>query len=95
VLPTEANNNYAITTELIRRDLTAERPQWILSCYGPGKDAPEQLFGGPLRELSPEEMRLHYLNGAKAGNERGAVSRGQTMQVIWTPLLTVSTAHGD
>ncbi|KAH8590894.1 hypothetical protein B0O99DRAFT_460702, partial [Bisporella sp. PMI_857] len=31
-------------------DLTSERPQWILSAYGPGRQAPGQLFGGSVRE---------------------------------------------
>ncbi|KAK1760307.1 hypothetical protein QBC47DRAFT_366859 [Echria macrotheca] len=65
---------YNLNAELIQRDLTTDRPQWILSCYGPGKDAPEQLFGGPLREQSFEEIRLHYMNGAQAGNPQGAMA---------------------
>ncbi|SPQ24285.1 8240401d-6c40-43cd-a661-6df2218d238b [Thermothielavioides terrestris] len=34
-----------LTADAIQRDLTSELPQWILSCYGPGRDAPEQLWG--------------------------------------------------
>lgn len=50
-----------------------ELPTWILSCYGPGKDAPEQLFGGYPREQSFEEIRLHFMQGAMAGNPAKAV----------------------
>lgn len=42
------------------KDLSTERPQWILSCYAPGRNPPEQLFGGPLREQSFEEIRLKF-----------------------------------
>lgn len=60
--------------DVIQRDLADERPAWILSAYGPGKDAPEQLFGGYPREQSPEEIRLHYMQGLMTGNPQGAVS---------------------
>ncbi|KAI0141878.1 hypothetical protein GGR57DRAFT_395503 [Xylariaceae sp. FL1272] len=50
---------YKISKDLIKTDLTTELPQWILSSYGPGRDAPEQLFGGYPREQSFEEIRLH------------------------------------
>jgi nucleoporin NUP42 len=53
--------------------LKSEAPQWILSAYAPGRDAPEQLFGGYPREQSFEEMRLHYLTGKAAGTEQQAV----------------------
>ena len=58
-----------------------DRPQWPLSAYGPGRDAPRQLLEAPL-EQSFEELRvLYYL--AKAGgstsqyeqNERSAVDQ--------------------
>ncbi|KAI5301452.1 hypothetical protein KEM56_001707 [Ascosphaera pollenicola] len=48
----------------IIQDLTpgVGRPTWIFSSYAPGKDAPVQLFEGPNREISPEEMRvMHYM----------------------------------
>ncbi|KAI0379531.1 hypothetical protein F5Y04DRAFT_259930 [Hypomontagnella monticulosa] len=54
---------YKITKDSIKIDLADERPSWLLSCYGPGRDAPEQLFGGPTREMSPEEALL-YLRGS-------------------------------
>ncbi|EAQ90405.1 hypothetical protein CHGG_02340 [Chaetomium globosum CBS 148.51] len=45
-----------------------------LSCYSPGKDAPEQLWGGYPREQSVEEIRLHFMMGAMAGNLQGALN---------------------
>lgn len=69
---------YNITTEAIERDLINEAPQWILSAYAPGRDAPEQLFGGYPREQSFEELRLHFMAGKAAGNEQQAVSTQMT-----------------
>ncbi|KAK4167007.1 nucleoporin AMO1 [Cladorrhinum sp. PSN259] len=69
----------ALTDEIVQRDLTSELPQWILSCYGPGRDAPEQLFGGLPREQSFEEMRLHYMMGAINGNPQAALNDIQTI----------------
>lgn len=63
-------NPYKITKDSIKTDLTDERPRWILSCYGPGRDAPEQLFGGHSREQSLEEVMLHIRS---SGNEQQAV----------------------
>ncbi|KAH7028809.1 uncharacterized protein B0I36DRAFT_126330 [Microdochium trichocladiopsis] len=56
------DNPWKITKESIEIDLARERPTWILSCYGPGRDAPEQLFGGPDREQSLEEARLFVMS---------------------------------
>ncbi|KAI5467085.1 hypothetical protein BGZ63DRAFT_459133 [Mariannaea sp. PMI_226] len=64
---------YHITADVIERDLTSETPQWILSSYAPGRDAPGQLFGGYPREQSFEEMRLHFYAGKAAGNEQQAL----------------------
>lgn len=63
-------NPYKITKDIIRTDLGIERPSWMLSCYGPGRDAPEQLFGGYPREQSPEEVML-YVRGSS--NQQQAV----------------------
>ncbi|KAH6616111.1 hypothetical protein B0J18DRAFT_296490 [Chaetomium sp. MPI-SDFR-AT-0129] len=63
-----------LTAEVIGRDLRDELPTWILSCYGPGRDAPEQLWGGYPREQSPEEIRLHFMKGQAAGNPQGALN---------------------
>lgn len=65
--------DYYLTSDGIQTDLGNDRPQWVLSAYGPGKEAPEQLWGGTL-EQSPEEMRLHAMMGEAAGNLPGAVS---------------------
>lgn len=64
---------YSISPDVIEKDLTTEAPQWILSAYAPGRDAPDQLFGGYPREQSFEELRLHYLVGKASGNEQQAV----------------------
>ena len=73
-----------LTADAIRRDLSEELPQWILSCYGPGRDAPEQLWGGYPREQSVEEIRLHFVMGSMAGNPQGAV-RLFTCSRAWMP----------
>jgi nucleoporin NUP42 len=68
----DGSNPYKITKDLIKIDLLDERPAWILSSYGPGRDAPEQLFGGHPREQSFEEIRL-LVTGSP--NTQQAVSR--------------------
>ncbi|KAH8904504.1 hypothetical protein BR93DRAFT_952443 [Coniochaeta sp. PMI_546] len=65
---------YNLAKDVMQRDLAEERPAWILSAYGPGRDAPEQLFGGYPREQSPEEIRLHYMQGLMAGNPQAAIN---------------------
>ena len=69
-----SSDPYGLSKAQILKDLGEERPQWILSSYGPGKEPPEQLFGGYPIEQSPEELRLHHLKGVMAGNPQGAVS---------------------
>lgn len=76
--------DFYLTAEAIQSDLGPERPQWILSAYGPGKETPEQLWGGQL-EQSPEEMRLHAMTSEAAGNLQGAVSS--------TPVSTMITGN--
>ncbi|KAI1499095.1 hypothetical protein F5X99DRAFT_391215 [Biscogniauxia marginata] len=61
--PQENVNPYKITKDGIKVDLADECPTWILSCYGPGRDAPEQLFGGYPREQSLEEVMV-YIRGS-------------------------------
>ncbi|KAI2607835.1 hypothetical protein GGR54DRAFT_633254 [Hypoxylon sp. NC1633] len=63
--------SYKLSKDSIRSDLTSECPSWILSCYAPARDGPEQLFGGNLREQSFEEVMLYIKN---SGNEQQAVS---------------------
>lgn len=65
---------FSLNKDTIYKDLTEERPSWVLSAYGPGRDAPEQLWGGYPIEQSFEEVRLHFLMGQMAGNPQGAVS---------------------
>lgn len=66
----DAMSLYKLSKESIKVDLAEERPSWILSCYGPGKDAPEQLFGGFPREQSLEEVMV-YIKGS--ANQQQAV----------------------
>ncbi|UNI17492.1 hypothetical protein JDV02_003832 [Purpureocillium takamizusanense] len=70
---------YSVSSDTIEKDLTLEKPQWILSAYGPGRDAPDQLFGGYPREQSFEELRLHYLAGKASGNEQQALNEAQQL----------------
>ncbi|RDW73771.1 hypothetical protein BP5796_07213 [Coleophoma crateriformis] len=72
---------YRLDKDAIIVDLSTERPQWILSAYGPGFQAPEQLFGGPLREQSFEEMRLLHYMGQAAGNPQQAVQDAQNLVI--------------
>jgi hypothetical protein len=62
-----------LNREAIITDLSTERPQWILSAYSAAPKAPIQLFGGPQRERSFEEMRLHHYNALATGNPAAAV----------------------
>lgn len=64
---------YSVTREGIETDLKKERPQWPFSAYGPGRDAPKQLFEGPL-EQSFEEMRVAFYLAQAEGNAQAAVS---------------------
>ena len=64
---------FSLHKDTIQKDLAEERPSWLLSAYGPGRDAPEQLWGGYPIEQSFEEMRLHYMTGEASGNAQGAV----------------------
>ncbi|KAK2845271.1 hypothetical protein FQN49_005886 [Arthroderma sp. PD_2] len=71
----DPRDKYSLNAADIKNDLTdgQGRPQWIFSAYGPGKNAPIQLFGGPEREQSFEEMRaLHY----------AAVAEGKPQEAI-------------
>lgn len=66
------SNNYNVSVENTRDDLTKDRPLYPFSCYGPGVNAPKQLIEGHL-EQSPEEMRVQaYL----------AQSNGQIEQYV-------------
>ena len=64
---------FSLDKSQIVTDLSSEKPQWILSAYGPGRQAPAQLFGGPMREQSFEEMRLLHYMAVASGNPQQAV----------------------
>lgn len=64
---------FAVTRDGIEADLKNEKPTWPFSAYGPGKDAPTQLFGGFPLEQSPEEMRVLYYQAVASGNTQVAV----------------------
>lgn len=68
--PIAPPNLYLVTPEGIRDDLTIDLPQWILSSYAPGRNPPDQLFGGYPREQSFEELQLLYREGVASGNEQ-------------------------
>ncbi|PBP19186.1 CCCH zinc finger domain protein [Diplocarpon rosae] len=70
---------YSLDKSAILVDLTSERPQWILSAYGPGRGAPAQLFGGPVREQSFEEMRLLHYMALASGNPQQAVQHAEKL----------------
>ncbi|KAL8928495.1 MAG: hypothetical protein Q9208_001729 [Pyrenodesmia sp. 3 TL-2023] len=70
---------YYLDKDIISKDLTNERPSYILSAYGPGRDAPQQLFGGHPRELSVEELRHRHYELAAAGNLPQAIQEAQTL----------------
>ncbi|KAH6966323.1 hypothetical protein EDB82DRAFT_515506 [Fusarium venenatum] len=70
---------YNINADTIEKDLTTEVPQWILSAYAPGRDAPGQLFGGFPREQSFEELRLHFMMGKASGNEQQVLNEAQEL----------------
>ncbi|PNY28870.1 Uncharacterized protein TCAP_01204 [Tolypocladium capitatum] len=86
---------YGISPAGIETDLSTEKPQWILSAYAPGRDAPDQLFGGYPREQSFEELRLHYMAGKAAGNEQQAATQElyqNAQQQIETAIRNVQEA---
>lgn len=66
-------NPYNVTAAGIVKDLTEELPTWVFSAYGPGRNAPGQLFGGSQTEQSFEELRLHHWKSLAAGNPQVAV----------------------
>ena len=64
---------------MITTDLSKECPQWVLSAYGPGKDAPKQLFGGHPREQSFEEMRSQHYALAAQGKQQEAIEEARAL----------------
>lgn len=74
-------------------DLQKERPQHILSAYGPGHDAPLQLFGGLPREQCFEELRLRHYELAAQGKTQLAIQEAQDL--VRTAEQQNSTALSD
>ncbi|KAJ5594216.1 uncharacterized protein N7459_000424 [Penicillium hispanicum] len=74
--------DYGVNASDIKLDLTAGkgRPEWVFSAYAPVRTAPRQLFGGPQREQSMEEMRLRHYEAVAAGNMNQAI---QEAQALW------------
>ncbi|MCJ1319738.1 hypothetical protein MMC15_005074 [Xylographa vitiligo] len=70
---------YHLDRELIKTDLSGEKPMWTLSAYGPGRGAPLQLFGGYPREQSFEELRHRYYELASSGNQQQAIQEEQQL----------------
>ncbi|KAI0108824.1 hypothetical protein F4776DRAFT_657390 [Hypoxylon sp. NC0597] len=70
---------YRLSKDAIKLDLTVERPSWLLSCYGPGRDAPEQLFGGYPREQSLEEVMV-YIRSSSNQQQAESEVRGLIQQ---------------
>lgn len=73
------STSYKLDKTVIANDLSKERPQWILSAYGPGVKAPLQLFGGFPREQSFEELRVRHYELAAQGNPQQAIQQAQTL----------------
>ncbi|KAK0744586.1 hypothetical protein B0T21DRAFT_358041 [Apiosordaria backusii] len=80
--PSDQPEYAGLNEETIRKDLANELPQWIFSCYGPGKDAPDNLFGGYPREQQPEEIRLHFMKGQAAGEADAALNEIMQLHTV-------------
>jgi len=84
---------FSLEKGAIITDLSTEKPQWILSAYGPGRHAPAQLFGGPEREKSFEELRLlHYIRVA-SGNPQQAVRRTSYLGIFRRLIIVGPTSR--
>lgn len=66
-------DRWKLDRNVMREDLTNERPLWPLSCYGPTRFIPKQLMGGPGIEQSPEETRVLFYLAKLQGNEQAVV----------------------
>jgi hypothetical protein len=70
-----ATHRYGLEAKALEKELSGERPLWIMSSFGPGLDAPIQLFGGYPLEQSMEELRVqHYLTMAMGNGVEQSVS---------------------
>ncbi|KAL8833070.1 MAG: hypothetical protein Q9170_004532 [Blastenia crenularia] len=77
--PKSADYPYHLDKDIISKDLTNERPLYILSAYGPGRDAPQQLFGGQPREQSFEELRQRHYELSSTGNQDQAIQEAKLL----------------
>lgn len=85
--------SYKLDKLVIGNDLSGkERPQWVLSAYGPGTGAPLQLFGG-MREFSFEELRMRHYQLAAQGNQQEAIDEAQNL--VHNAEQQIQTALGD
>ncbi|KAJ5766962.1 uncharacterized protein N7511_004578 [Penicillium nucicola] len=92
---TKYADDFGVNSSDIKLDLTAgkNRPLWIFSAYSPQQHVPRQLFGGPGREQSPEELRARHYELAAAGSIDQAV---QESQALWTESMKqMEVALGD
>ena len=69
--------SYKLEKDRVKKDLTEDRPRYILSAYAPEKDLPIQLFGGYPREQSFEELRLRHYELAFQGSQQQAIQEAQ------------------
>jgi hypothetical protein len=69
----------AATTENLSVDLT-EKPMWILSSYGPGKNPPCQLIDG--KDVSFEEARVMAYQCQEEGNFVVYVCLGPCLDIV-------------
>lgn len=87
-----SNCRYSLDRANITSDLTQELPLYFLSAYGPGKDAPVQLFGG-VREQSFEELRLRHYELSSIGNQQQAIIEAQAL--VESAEQQIKVALGD
>ncbi|RMZ85789.1 hypothetical protein DV737_g360, partial [Chaetothyriales sp. CBS 132003] len=68
----KAADTWTFNLQEFKDELTAGkgRPNWILSAYGPGKQAPATLLQN--LEWSPEELRAEFYKQAALGNQDAA-----------------------
>lgn len=64
-----------------------------MSSYGPGRDAPIQLFGGLPLEQSMEEIRVQHYLALAAGTPEQSASPRQISSVLLTVLLMSGQAQ--
>ncbi|GAB7361238.1 hypothetical protein MBLNU230_g1299t1 [Neophaeotheca triangularis] len=67
---------YGLDRDVLKDDLTNNKPSWPLSCYSPAKEGPRHLFEGEI-EVSPEEARLKFYLARAQGNEQRAIQEEQ------------------